>query len=525
MRKSRGFFFVLISFILILYIFVYLTAWINASEIAEKSSSEKFRAAGIDGIVYELNEQKFSDFFKGAGYYALFSINNYSSDSAHTLKYDKGSSDELVYLRSAFLSLVEHGNSSSSNFDGAPLAYSSSEADTYTFDAWLRNLNATLAPAGLRVTKFQLSNEQFYNGDTPVTFVGAVTLDLTVEDSLSTISITRNFTLRQTFNISGFPDPMIKRESEKLPLTETVERQIYYNPDYEPSDLKPILVDNETAGQGFFYGPLIDVDSVTPTHPFAGLRGTYILVGNYSDIYNLQGHQEFGAYIVTNDPTYSSSDDCSEKNELNTFIPLNWSKSGGHCIATCAVSDPDVCAPDKPFAVIKDFHMNDYSEYNGSRMALLIANHTVSEVQGTPELKNQLVEVYDIENLRDAAMCTYYIHTGRAPSYPQRLSKDALSLSSTDYGIETFLVGTWAGGEDLPLTLYQEYSRVDWEFFKKVDGEKIRGMPGCKNPNMCAAPVGSNAPLGHFALSPESIDLYEVQGIACEHGKARCDEP
>ncbi|MFA5077530.1 MAG: hypothetical protein WC488_03840 [Candidatus Micrarchaeia archaeon] len=516
-RKSRGFFFVLISFILILYIFVYLTAWINASEVAERTSSERFRAASIEGIVYQLSQEKFSDFFDGAGYYALFKINDHASDQAHTLKYD--SSDEVHYLRRAFISLVEHGNSS--DFEGAPLAYSGSEADTYTFDAFLRNLNATLAPAGLHVTSFRISDEDLEQVD-PVKFTGSLTLDLTVEDSLSTISITRKFSLRRTFEVTGFPDPMIKRESKRLHIAgldpaRGVERQIYYSPDYEPSDLKPVLRDEETQGQGFFYGPMVDVQGA-PSIP-TGQRGTYILVGSYNDVFPLPDRELFGAYILTTEPGTGGQTEGCPKDETDTFIALTYTKESN---GDCKASFRDITYTDRPFVVIKDFDMNHYTEYNGTPHALLIANRTVNDVLAEPVRKNGVAEVYDIEDLRDATMCTYFINTDRSPSYPQRLTRYALTETSPN-GLETFLVGTWAGGSDLPI--YDRYSRVDFEFFKSVldDNSKIRGMPGCKTFGMCSAEVGSNAPLGHFTLSRESIELYETQGIACTYGKAGCD--
>ncbi len=505
-RKSRGFFFVLISFILLLYIFLYLAAWISAIEISEKASSERFRTASVSGIMSQLTKERLDNFFDIAGYYALFKINNHSSDPAHPLQYDPA--DELRYLRGAFFGCVFNGTSD--DFESVSLDYSDDEKGTYTFYAWMDSLNRTLSQAGLEVVSFSVSNENFTQLD-HVTFNASMDVSIYVRDRLSTVSVNRSFSLSRQFNVTGFPDPMITREYRLIEPSSTVERQIFFR-NISLSNLTPINVINGTQGQGFFYGPMIAAADVTSTNPIPSQRWQYILVGSFEDIVDVANYGQFGAYIVTSAVEYNSYDGCSPSEE-GTFNAIQNRTSS--CNVTIAYPT------DRPFAVIEGLDINSFRGPGGEHHALFIAERSVEQVANNPADKLGEVVAYDIEDLRDAMICTYFFPSGRGPSYAQRLSSDAISLSSASFGMETFLLGMWAGGSQLPD--YENYSRVDWEFFNMLEGVKLRGMAGCKSPSMCAAAVGSDAQVGQFRLTDESIREYGAGGIACNDGRAGCD--
>ncbi len=516
-RSSKGFFFVLISFMLIMYIFLYLTAWINAMEISEKTASEKFRASSIDGIVSQLSDERFSNFFDIAGYYALYRINAHASDIAHPLKYDDR--ERLKYLGNAFFNATLYGGSQ--DFDGTDLNYTSAEKDTYTFGAWLENLNGTLSQAGLEVVDFEVYGLNFTQED-PVTFNATMNISIYVRDRLSTVSVRRMFALSRQFNVSGFADPMIKREYSKINSTANVEKQIFYS-DQAPDTLAPLWVANGTSGHGFFYGTMIRATDVTSSYPLIEMRSQYIIVGNYTEIDAADPtHSRFGGYIITNAPVMYQDANCpSPKSESETFMAITYVQRSGACVEEVKDDAP------RPFAVIPDFNMSAFlGPGTGARHdALIIANRTLDEVRTTPELKYDGARAYDIEKLRDATVCAYFLHSPRGPSYPQRLSKNALTLHDENFGMETLLVGKWAGGMDSPD--YDNRSRVDFEFFQPtLDAVKVRGMPGCKSFEMCSAVVGDNAPLGHFRMSADSLTAYGISGtqyIACDDNRARCD--
>ncbi|VVB98028.1 Uncharacterised protein [uncultured archaeon] len=522
-KSSKGFFFVLISFILVMYIFLYLTAWMNAMEISEKTASEKFRAATLEGIVSQLSEQRFAEFFDIAGYYAFFKIDDFASDPAHPLRYN--SSDEIRYLRHAFNSTVFTGESG--DFEGQNLTYSEAEKRTYTFGAWLDNLNKTLTPAGLEVKNFEIYNTSF-NQTGPVTFNASMDIYMFVQDRLnSTLSITRRFHVQEEFNITGLADPMIKREYRKLSANTTVERQIFLNAIYDsPSKLAPKAVINGTMGQGFFYGPMVAAKDVTCASPSESDKIQYIIVGNFSDIQAACGWQQFGAYIVTNNPVMETMDGCSPKSETQTFMAVTYQELPSSSTCSLVVDTGFPSGGAKPFAVIPGFKISDFRGPKNSSNALMIAKYAPDEVgsdNDSVSLKYYPVAAYDLEALRDATVCSYFIPSERAPSFAQRLSKNAPYLNST-FGMETLLVGKWAGGTD--LTNYDNRSRVDFEFFQNtppLDAEKVRGMPGCKSFPMCVLRTGDDAPLGHFRMSDDSLALYGADKIACNDGRSRCD--
>jgi hypothetical protein len=122
--------------------------------------------------------------------------------------------------------------------------------------------------------------------------------------------------------------------------------------------------------------------------------------------------------------------------------------------------------------------------------------------------------IYDIEKFRDAAMCGYYISSPNAPSYLQRFFHDAYQMNSSDFGIETFVIG-----EYVPEKYFDKYSNVDREFFRDVVyAEHIRGMPGCKNYESCS----DNPLTGRFGLTTNSTQNYGATEIDCAEG-ARCE--
>lgn len=518
-KTSKGFFFVLISFMLVSYIFLYLTAWINAMAITEKNSAEKFRAASLEGLVTQLTQDKFMQFFDISGNHALFRMNGFASNLSHPMKYDPG--DELYYMRRAFFSTVFDGTSG--DFENEALVYSDSERETYSFSAWLDNLNTTLSRAGLSVKEFSISGENLTQL-TPVTFEASMNISMLVEDNVNLVSVRRTFYLDRNFSVEGLPDPMISREYTRINSADGVEKQIYFHDVPQLDSFGPINRANGTTGLGFFYGPMIAATDVTDEFPLQGLRGQYILVGNYSDITDISFYAQFGAFILTNDPVTEATADCpgSPQSESETFWAVKYLNSSGSCERTIT---------DKfgPFAVIPDFNMSAFSGPGSEHHALIIANHSVQEVsadEGTNfELKYEGASAYDMEKLRDATVCAYYLPSEAGPSYAQRLSAGALTLNST-FGMETFLVGKWAGGMD--ASSYDIYSRLDREFFLKVEGPKIRGLAGCKSAGMCATSVGENAPLGHFRLSAQALEEYGVSVargsyIACDDNRAGCD--
>ncbi len=88
----------------------------------------------------------------------------------------------------------------------------------------------------------------------------------------------------------------------------------------------------------------------------------------------------------------------------------------------------------------------------------------------------------------------------------------------SEWGIETLALGRWAGGNIVMDSKWDDYSRVDVEFFSEIEDtpanpvQMIKGMPGCKNAYMCSEPLGydpDSEHVGHFRLSDWAQDDRE----------------
>ncbi|MFA5108056.1 MAG: hypothetical protein WC492_00815 [Candidatus Micrarchaeia archaeon] len=124
--------------------------------------------------------------------------------------------------------------------------------------------------------------------------------------------------------------------------------------------------------------------------------------------------------------------------------------------------------------------------------------------------------IWDMNGPRDMALCGYYTWSPYGPSYLQRLSAIPSSverdrtdtakgiypgISTLGFGIESFDVGTWAGGKidqntnknlgaaDSEMELS---SRVDYQFYRQSGatpacmGMFQKSMPGCKDSATCS---------------------------------------
>ena len=519
-RKSKGFFFVLISFILVLYIFAYLTAWTNAMEMSEKVSSDKFRDVNAESIAAQLTNERFSDFFEIAGYYALFSINNYSSDSAHTLRYE--STQEMKYLNSSFFGLVLIGKSNdfeSSAGVAQKLEYSQYENDTYTYAAWFRALNRTASQAGLEIKKFEFYNYSM-NQTGRFNFTASMNVDFYAEDRLGTLGINRTFFILRNFSITGLQDPMVARESrDHISATNVVEKQMFYDSTL-PSALAPQSRGTANSqGQGFFYGKVVLPSGAASISS----KSEYILAGDFNDIISTTGWQLFGAYLVTSAPIiYSNS--CDDDSERDAFYEISYTRPPDICEERTYANGTNYTYCEEQDCIMNVDHLTStpfivapgFSPSAGE--PLLIVAGPNSPSAGNPFLKYTVVSTYNIENLKGAAACAKYRPSTRGPSYPQRLTKDALTLNSP-MGIESFVLGKWAGGVDKPI--WDGYSRLDFEFFQFINGDKLRGMPGCKSLGMCSA-SGATSPLGHFVLSNQAMIDYGAGVLSCDDDRAGC---
>ncbi len=479
----------LIAFLIIIYLSLYVFSWTNAIKMSEKTFSDEIQFSSLETITPQISDKSFNDFYEIAGNYAFYKMDDYSI--LHPMKYN--SQNELYYVNRTFFSLVEK---CSADTFSPPLTYTESD---YCFRDYVERLNKLFEPFGFKVVEYKLYDGNISYID-PVTFNTSAKLKIVIKGKNAYLEKTIN--LSHTFNISGLVDPMTAREAYNIGLEKRVEKQIFYK---DVKNFSPILVyyGNESdgfLGRGFFYGKLVAPSSAGSIDDEE--KKYYILYGTYDDIISTAGYKLFGAYILTNAPDII--DGCGS--EDNTFNALHYDNS---CHLSY-VSD----TINKSFAVIPNFDPDNFRNNN----VLFIAKDSQFDSE---EEKGDGLKVYDIEDMRDYIICSYYIPSDRAPSFAQRLTENAPYLSSP-YGIESTVLGRWAGGEYVPE--YDKYSRIDFLFFRKEEGEKIRGLPGCKSFWMCNLSSSSENPLGHFVLDTESIEKFGLENITCNDGYAECED-
>ncbi|MDD2655688.1 MAG: hypothetical protein PHQ80_03405 [Candidatus ainarchaeum sp.] len=550
--SRKGFFFVLISFVLLSYILVSTTMWVRAIEASELTYSDAFRASTLNTLTDQVSQERMDRYADIVSHYSLHQLSNHSV--RHELRAGE-SADQFSHIRSAYLSLIANCTSLPEDYeDGVPFAYAGEDSRTYCFRGFLNQLNNSMAAQGFEVQSFELYNLSFNETGHPLRFAFNATLHLSVKDLQTDTAIERTYEFNRIVDAEGMVDPLVARESLDLEgkgarENLTIYKGVYLYPpvaeisgygEMSPDELHGLYADaheelyprgigSGSEGQGWFYGPVVfaedakDVSSVAAPHT--------ILAGNYTDIKFADNWENFGAYILLDEPDDPTG--CSDQS--NTLNPIQRETGTHGCDESIDESNSDYT--NKPFMVYADFEGDVYDEMLGryryhepgqppqSVRILFIAQYSAEDVLNEPDDKLDSVAVFDMENLRDFARCSYYIVNPAAPSFLQRMFRDGYKYSSAN-GIETFLIGKYAGGIYNPEL--DGLSRVDGDFFTGISGERIRGMPGCKDPQMCVNP---NSDLGHFALSDGAMEYYlgvtdsdDEGNIGCNDGRAACEE-
>lgn len=515
--SSKGFFFVLITLLILVYIVGSISLMIRALELSEKRAAEHFKVSNIELAIDQLTPEKMDKLGYIITYGALSGLNSHSVN--HPVKPGDNAAGEweFKYINKSMSELVASGFASGTNFiDGGELDL----GEESSILGWAKNLNNSLNKVGLLVNSYSVSNFSVNQTNYSTIYYNFV-LNATIGSKDGTASLTRSYKLNGSILLTGFVDPAIWREGKKKSANLEIKKQIFFHQNYPDSDsLEPKLMQKKgSAGQGWFYGPLITTATAGQVNETN--RSKWILVGTYAQITELIGanldYEQFGAFILTNNPTISGCGD-----ESDTFNAFEY--PGGDCTKKPDMNDQI----DKPFAVIDGFSINslpqDSTGCPDGKCVLFTAQYAPHQVDNDPKKKNHEVKVHGIESLRDFATCTYYTNNDRAPSYFQRLFDDSYKRNSS-LGIETFLIGGFIGGNDpqTPAVWSDDVSRLDRELFNDnnvVDKAKIRGMAGCKNKYMCSG----SSPVGHFTLGKQGREDYlGSQDISCKNGMANCD--
>jgi hypothetical protein len=533
MLDKKGFLFTVTVFLILVYILLSISVWVKSIEASERTFSEFYKESTVELTMEQITPAKMANISRVILNRNLVRLNEYSVE--HTVL-PGPAGDELAHVRGAMGELLAEGNASGSHFRGGE---SLGAEGNSSLRAWVNNLNASLRAIGVYVSEYNVTHFAF--GQEDIDNVNySFELHLGLKDFTNTSTVSRTYLINNTIGISGIVDPALRRASAVAAGDEseikTVYRQFFFRKDLYP-DSSSISVSRipqtVSGGQGWLYGPLAAAGSPVGNVPLAttipiGDRQGYILTGTFSEIEALgpSVYQDFGAYIVTTRPVLSASacgedgDGEGHSDESNTFNPLQY--VGENC--SLAYRPEAGIMTEKPYIIAENFNaasahtcpmLNNFSQTG--RCALMLNPYLESQVASSPLLKYSTSGsgLFNVEGIRDFVMCGYYTHNPAAPSYLQRLLDDPYSRNSTQFGIETFVIGTYASD----YGIYDTNSRLDRELFDgDIHGIKIRGLPGCKNFNSC-----SDSPMtGIFAVSGTAAADYGLGDAACNNGAAGC---
>ncbi|MCC7552621.1 hypothetical protein KO317_03060 [Candidatus Micrarchaeota archaeon] len=213
--------------------------------------------------------------------------------------------------------------------------------------------------------------------------------------------------------------------------------------------------------------------------------------------------------------------------DLGTGVVTN-SISKPYLMYNIGVSSPSLSSVEKP----GNYNGTDelYGELSDKRF-VLINNENDHDVSASDAFYG-FHELWDLNDLREMIMCGAYIETNESdiygPSFFQRMIEEPWELDSDNFGLETFLVGPYAGGYHNPDK--DNLCQLDRNFARDRSGEHmIKGMPGCNSFDMTSTYMDSDDPVvtvgtGHFTITNEIMQQYGLERITCiEDNGARCE--
>jgi len=522
---KKGFFFVITVFLILTYILTSISLWVKVTNEAEKQYSERLRSSNVQFLLQEVRVERMTELLDKTAFFSLFKLSEHAAQG-HFLRDDPD--DELLYFRKAMGELVLTGQANETNFaDGTSLVINT---QNFSLNNFVNKLNLSLSNVGMRVSNYSVGEFNITQESLSL-FNYSLLFNLTIVDRSNSIKIERQYNITSEFSFEGFVDPLIYYEgSQTYDPPRSIEREYYFSPAYdEPSALSPSSTgDTGSDGQGWFYGPLVAADDASSIAPEDRFR--HILVGTYDEIVvTLDGAEftEFGAHIVTSEPR-TFEVECELINtveiQIDTLNPILQEDSDS-CVTE--IKTTNVGYTTSPFAVIDGFSVDSISADDANfacpdgRCVLFINQFSVDDVFDNPDRKLRgNAEVYGIEKLRDFALCGYFINNDAGPSYTQRLLEDGYDRDGSEFGIDTFLIGEYI--YDINNPELDDRGKVDKEFFNNEESDKIRGMPGCKSPDVCA---DDTVPIGHFSLYDNYGQNYYTgtSEIACDDGRAGCE--
>ncbi len=529
-NSRRGFFFTVMALTLLSFMLLAAQVWVRTFEQKDEDATVRFKGEAMRLVLSTLSDKAMSDFANASAFYATYKLVNYTSANglAPSPVGLGGPNPGTAVVNQTAYELMMNGTSTSFS---PPIAYNDLENQSYTMRAWQDKIGAAANVMGFNASFGGVESFSFTQED-PWTVAVYFEMQMNISDLEGTMHQSKRLKANTSFSINGFEDPMVTRnELSRRPASLPPVKQIWKHLSYgTPSSVAPrLLASPDSEGYGWFFGP------ITSDSPGTGIFANgaevpsqYILISPYND--NLSSYADsYGAVIITDPPNETATTYMDHGCNMTEY------RQGGclNCLGRVEVTNKSDPACSGASEVSEHIFMNSVGVpmiQTGSTWAAglpsvgrtdLPAQQFVlidNEHSSAGEKRSGFHKIWDITPLRDMTVCGFYVH-GSGPSFFQRMLAGAPkdnSLRSPSLGIESFVVGKWAGGADDQGS--DIYSRLDWEFYSEVSSQvsDIKGMPGCKNFAMCSATNATKEGVGKFKLSSDALGAYGALQIACE---------
>jgi len=558
-----GFFFAVMALAILSLVLMTVQVWVKTFEQSDYRASQRFKGEAVRSILGSLSDKTLSDFANASAFYATYKLVNYTSNQGLGLGQAPGlaqaNNSGTGNVESAAIGLMMNGSGPQSW--GIPLEYSEEEKSAYTLEGWQNKTDAAANAMGFDIRFSGARNFRYYQIDTWTVGV-SFDLEMNITDLEGSMRQNKTMHAKSSFPILGFLDPMITRKDMEHRFVDrgsATEKQIFKNDLYEvPGDVRPKLMRDMVSpgdgtgpeGNGWFFGPITELypseissslDAATDAAQGTGAGVTleklnqYVLASPYNG--SLPGvANSYGAVIVTTEPVpvRTVENGCNVTRQTKCLNCMKRTEAGPGCPATgWEQFSPGNNRVDVPVIVATNWHTTDVTPVTRAQPGGSITDYYVlidNEQGSRDEKMTGYHRVWDITRLRDMAICGFYVSSS-GPSFFQRMLSGAENIKNPDLGIESFVVGQWAGGAEDRGGNYAAdlYSRLDWEFYQGLGGNdvsRIKGMMGCKGRDMCvisnlnATKIG----VGKFRLSDDAAARYGAEAISCKATpSAPCD--
>jgi len=542
-----GFFFAVMALAMLSLMLMTVQVWVKTFEQSDYRASQRFKGEAVRSILASLSDQTLANFANASAYYATYKMVNYTSKQGQGLAQvqgrDETNNKNTGWVDATAIALMINGTSPPTL--GYPIEYSEYEKSEYTLAGWQNKTDAAANAMGFDIQFSDARNFRYYQTDAWTVKV-LFDMEMNITDKEGTMRQNKTMHAESSFPITGFLDPMITRkdmEHRGVERNLATEKQIFRRDIYsEPANLAPNALKDETSsrlgseseGNGWFFGPITEKLDGIPNYEEgkAGINTAnmkqYVLVSGYNASLASVANS-YGAVIVTEKPVlnWHVPDKTTGCNFTVQTRCLNCMRKMETSLPNCKDKGweffPNNNAVDVPVIAVSDWHTTDVTEVTRAQPGGPITERFVlidNEKESKSEKMDGYHRVWDITKLRDMAICGFYVK-GEGPSFFQRMLAGNVAIQNPYYGIESFVVGRWAGGALDTADDYaaDEYSRLDWEFYDEmVNGvSKVKGMMGCKSKEMCivsnknATEIG----VGKFRLSKNATTRYGANGISC----------